>query len=68
MKTTGQEIVDANQWIAKCAARLQQQWPRVEPDDLHDLACDLFGTKKWRAMPPEEAALEWLRQGIPEAA
>jgi len=32
----------AREWIARCSARLQQQWRTVDPDQLDDLANDLW--------------------------
>jgi hypothetical protein len=55
-------------WIAGCSARLQQQWPTIDPTRLDDLAIDLSRDDRWRALEPQRAAVEWLRQGIPSAA
>jgi len=51
-------------WIAACSARLQQQWPSIDPTRLDDCALDLFRDEKLRALEPEAAALEWLRRGV----
>jgi len=54
--------VPATLWIAACAHRLQQQqWHTVDPLELEDVARDLWHDGRLRAMPPEEAAVEWLR-------
>jgi len=58
----------AREWIARCSARLQQQWRTVDPDQLDDLANDLWADEKLRRMPAELAAVEWLSQGIPLSA
>lgn len=55
-------------WIARCSERLQRQWPTIDPTRLDDLALDLAREARWRSLEPEQAALEWLRQGIPNAA
>ena len=55
-------------WISLCSARLQKQWPTVDPTRLDDLAIDLSRDALLRAMDPERAAVDWLRQGIPNAA
>ena len=56
------------EWITRCSARLAQQWPRANAADLDDAALDLWQVERWREMEPEEAALTWLRLGIPHAA
>lgn len=53
------------EWVARCSDRLLQQWPHVSATDTDDAALDLWAQEKWRALPPEQAAVEWLRQGIP---
>jgi hypothetical protein len=55
------ENVPATLWIAACAHRLQQQWHTVDLLELEDVARDLWRDARLRAMPPEEAAVEWLR-------
>ena len=55
------ENMPANLWIAACAHRLQQQWHSVDPLDLEDVAHDLWRDERLRAMPPDEAAVDWLR-------
>lgn len=61
-----ENLPDRN-WIAKCSARLQLQWRTVSPDQLDDLANDLWGDVELRALPPERAAVAWLSRGIPAA-
>jgi len=62
------ESLPARQWITRCSARLQQRWRTVNPDQLDDLANDLWGDKALRRFEPEEAAVEWLSRGIPLSA
>jgi hypothetical protein len=37
----------------------------VAHDRPRELAHELWADERLRARPPEEAALEWLRRGIP---
>lgn len=53
------------QWVSGCSARLHEQWPRVELDHLEHLAQALWNEDRWRGLPPDEAAVQWLSQGIP---
>jgi hypothetical protein len=54
----------ASEWIDRCSKRLQEHWRTVRPEQLDDVAIELWREPQWRALPPEEAALEWLRQGV----
>jgi hypothetical protein len=45
--------------------KLHQQWPRVGPGDLVNVAEALQREDRWKGLDPADAALEWLRQGIP---
>jgi len=47
-------------WIAACAHRLQQQWRTVDPDQLEEVAEDLWRDERLRTMAPSEAARVWL--------
>lgn len=51
----------AHLWIAACAHRLQQQWHTIDPLELEDVARDLWRDERLRAMPPDEAAVDWLK-------
>ena len=42
--------MDANEWMVRFSARLHAQWPRLPREQQLD---------------PENAAVEWLGQGIP---
>ncbi|AGU49631.1 hypothetical protein VAPA_1c25310 [Variovorax paradoxus B4] len=55
------ENMPATLWIAACAHRLQQQWHTVDPLELEDVARDLWRDERLRSMPPEAAAVEWLK-------
>lgn len=48
-------------WIAAYAHRLQRQWRTVDPEQLEDVAADLWRDPRLRAMTPTEAAVDWLR-------
>lgn len=58
--------MDVLDWLHRCAARLGEQWPRADGIELADTARDLWLEPRWRGLGPESAAVEWLRQGIPE--
>jgi len=48
------------QWIAQCAHRLREQWPRVELAMLEEAALELWRDDRLRALPGEQAAAAWL--------
>ena len=52
-------------WVARCSHRLREQWRTIDLESLEDLAQELWADERWRVRPPEEAAVEWLRRGIP---
>jgi len=52
--------MDREIWIAVCAHRLQRQWRTIDPDQLDELAGDLWKDERLRSMAPEEAAARWL--------
>lgn len=54
----------AHDWIDRCAARLREQWRSVEAARLDDLAVELWSDRRWNVLPPETAAVEWLKQGV----
>jgi hypothetical protein len=56
--------LEANEWTARCAKRLQQQWRSVEPEQLNEVAAQLWRERVWRELPPEMAAVEWLLLGV----
>ncbi len=56
------------QWIAQCARRLRGQWPHADPTSLEETAEELLRDAALRALPPTEAAVTWLRLGIPDEA
>ena len=52
--------VAADIWIAACAHELHRRWRTVDPEQLDEVAADLWGDERLRAMPPATAAVEWL--------
>jgi hypothetical protein len=55
--------MDAQHWISRCAARLHRVWPTLAQADLDEVAEQLFAEPRWRDLPPEQAAVDWLRLG-----
>lgn len=62
-----QTTTSASDWLASMSARLQKQWPTIDPQRLDDLALDLWRDERLRAMPPERAAEEWLAPVSPRS-
>jgi hypothetical protein len=58
----------AHEWIARCAGRLEAQWPRIPREQRLEVAQELHLKDEWRSLAPEDAATQWLRQGIPDDA
>ena len=56
------------QWVANCAHRLREQWPHADPTSLQEAAAELWKDEALRVMTPTQAAVVWLRRGIPESA
>lgn len=52
--------MERDDWIAVCAHQLQRQWRTVDPDQLDEVAADLWRDPRLRAMAPAEAAVAWL--------
>lgn len=52
--------MDREIWIAVCAHRLQRQWRTIDPDQLDELAADLWKDERLRRLAPDEAATQWL--------
>lgn len=55
--------MDAQDWIARCAARLRRRWPTLAMADLEATAAELYQEERWRSLLPETAAYEWLCLG-----
>ncbi|WP_093161693.1 hypothetical protein [Variovorax sp. YR216] len=52
--------ISAETWIAACAHQLQRQWKTVDPEQLEEVAADLWMDDRLRGMSPSDAAREWL--------
>lgn len=49
------------QWLARCASRLRQQWPRADVASIDETALELWSAEWLREIPGEDAAALWLR-------
>ena len=58
--------MEKQEWIARCSARLREQWPRLTLEQLREVAEHLHDNTQRQLEEPERAAVQWLRQGIPE--
>ena len=47
-------------WIAACAHALQRHWRTVDPEQLEEVASDLWRDQLLRELTPGEAATRWL--------
>ena len=56
------------EWTWRVATRLHQQWPTVDRVDLEHLAASLHREARWQVLAPNDAADQWLEQGIPREA
>ena len=61
---TKEFMMDAQEWVARCSARLHAKWPRLHQDMREEVAADLWNDTRWQQMEPEIAVVEWLRQGV----
>lgn len=59
--------MNEQEWVARCSARLHAQWPRLEREQRDEAARELWLKEELRSQEPEDAAVKWLRQGIPGA-
>ncbi len=48
------------QWIALCAERLREQWPRADRTSLEEAARYLWRDETLRRLAARDAAEEWL--------
>ena len=64
---SGADEMNPHEWTWRCAEKLHEQWPRVDPGDLVNVAEALHREERWKYMEPKVAAEQWLRQGIPES-
>lgn len=56
--------MNAQEWVARCSARLHAQWPRLHQDMRDEVAADLWNDARWQTMKPEQAVVAWLQQGV----
>jgi len=47
-------------WIAACAHELQRRWRTIDPEQLEELATDLWRVVELRVLSPTQAAKTWL--------
>ena len=52
-------------WVAWCAERLREQWPRGRRNDQQEAAAALWQDEALRALGPRKAAEQWLHRGMP---
>lgn len=64
----GEAVMETNEWVARCSARLHAQWPRLHREQRDEVARDLWNDEKWQQSEPEVAVVEWLSQGLPVRA
>ncbi len=50
-------------WVALCAHRLRQRWPRLPIETLEETARELLVDTKLQGLEAVEAAEKWLRRG-----
>lgn len=58
--------MNRQEWIARCSARLREQWPRLTIEQLQEVAEELHDDTQRQLEEPERAAVQWLRQGMPK--
>ena len=49
------------QWLARCANRLRQQWPRADVTSIDETALELWSAEWLRELPGEDAAALWMQ-------
>ena len=56
------ELVDFHwaQWIAVCARRLRERWPRLSLPTLEEVASELLDDPELAELAPQDAAEHWL--------
>ena len=47
-------------WIAACAHVLQRHWRTVDPEQLEEVAGELWRDERLQGLGPAEAAVQWL--------
>ncbi len=59
MNRDADNLVDV-QWLARCANRLREEWPRADVTSIEEAALELWSAQWLRELPGEEAAALWL--------
>lgn len=62
MQPVRRDEEELSSWVAVCAYRLRQRWPRLPIETLEDTARELLVDTKLQGMEPVEAAEKWLRR------
>jgi hypothetical protein len=65
MNRDASSLIDIT-WVAWCAERLREQWPRADATSLEEAARELWADEALRVLGPVKAAERWLRRGLPE--
>jgi hypothetical protein len=55
--------MNTQEWLQRCAERLQARWPRVPREQLAEVAAEIQRDAERQLEEPEHAATEWLRRG-----
>ncbi|VWX58905.1 conserved hypothetical protein [Burkholderiales bacterium 8X] len=53
--------MEQDDWISICAHQLQRHWRTVAPEQLDEVAADLWRDEQLRRLPPRQAATHWLQ-------
>lgn len=61
-----EETLSDSEWITRFSARLHARWPTLMRLQRDETAAELAQHPHWRCLEPEDAAVCWLRQGIPD--
>lgn len=65
MNRDADNLIDVT-WVAWCAERLREQWPRADGASLEEAARELWRDDALRPLGPRNAAEHWLRRGMPQ--
>ena len=66
MDRAADNMIDVT-WVAWCAERLREQWPRLDGATLEETARELWEDETLRRLGPRQAAAKWLALGMPES-
>ena len=58
--------MDRQEWITRFSERLRAQWPTVPAEQLVEVAAEIQSRVLRQLEDPQCAAVEWLRQGMPD--